>query len=202
MPRDTRFLPHPSRGGSRGYDIPFRQMVLDAYWAGTPPPEGMLSSVKRWNRNGIVPLRMTGNKPSSALSGQSNALAPLPHDRRRRHNVGNKYHRRRPLLSQPQAVVRTHRRRRPVTVLPSRCCRMDHVFQREGNAAKWRQNNGVARVDGASRDIQFLSHPRIGGSRGYDIPLSQMMVDSYQAGGLPPREGRARRWGGKRRRLG
>ena len=37
MPRDTRFLPHPSRGGSRGYDIPFRQMVLDAYWAGTPP---------------------------------------------------------------------------------------------------------------------------------------------------------------------
>jgi hypothetical protein len=30
----------------------------------------MLSSVKRWNRNGIVPLRMTGNKPSSALSGQ------------------------------------------------------------------------------------------------------------------------------------
>ena len=70
---------------------------------------------------------------------------------------------------------------------------MDHVFQREGDAAKWRQNNGVARVDGVSRDTQFLSHPRIGGSRGYDIPLSQMMVDSYQAGGgLPPREGRAR----------
>jgi hypothetical protein len=79
---------------------------------------------------------------------------------------------------------------------------MDHVFQREGNAAKWHQNNGVARVDGALRDIQFLSHPRIGRSRGYDIPLSQMMVDSYQAGGLPPREGHARRWGGKRRRLG
>ncbi len=136
MPRNTRFLPHPSRGGLRGYDIPFRQMVLNAYWAGTPPPEGMLSSVKRWNRNGIVPLRMTGNKPSSALSGQSNALAPLPHNRRRRHNFGNKYHRRRPLLSQPQAVVRTHRRQRPVTILPSRCCRMDQVFQREGNVAK------------------------------------------------------------------
>jgi hypothetical protein len=79
---------------------------------------------------------------------------------------------------------------------------MDHMLQREVNAAKWHQNNNVARVDGASRDIQFLSHPRIGGSRGYDIPLSQMMVDSYQAGGLPPREGCARRWEGKRRRLG
>ncbi len=76
------------------------------------------------------------------------------------------------------------------------------MFQREGNAAKLHQNNGVARVDGALRDIQFLSHPRIGGSRAYDIPLSQMMVDSYQVGGLPPREGRARRWGGKQRRLG
>jgi hypothetical protein len=51
-------------------------------------------------------------------------------------------------------------------------------------------------------DIQFLYHPRIGGSRGYDIPLSQMMVESYQVGGLPLREGRARRWGGRRRKLG
>jgi hypothetical protein len=30
----------------------------------------MLSSVIRWNRNGVIPLRMTGNKLSSALSGQ------------------------------------------------------------------------------------------------------------------------------------
>jgi hypothetical protein len=64
---------------------------------------------------------------------------------------------------------------------------MDHVFQREGNAAKWRQNNGVARVDGVSRDTQFLSHPRIGGSREYNIPLRQMMVDLYQAGNPAPK---------------
>jgi hypothetical protein len=68
--RDTRFLPHPSIGGSRGYDIPFRQMILDAYQAGNPAPEGMLRSIQRWAVNGVVPLRMTGNKSSSALSGQ------------------------------------------------------------------------------------------------------------------------------------
>ena len=63
------------------------------------------------------------------------------------------------------------------------------MFQREGNAAKLRHNNGVTRVDGVSRDIQFLSHLRIGGSRGYDIPLCQMMVDLYQVGNPAP-EGR------------
>ncbi len=45
------------------------------------------------------------------------------------------------------------------------------------------------RVDRVSRDTQFLSHPRIGGSWGYDIPLRQMMVDLYQAGNPAP-EGR------------
>jgi len=68
--RDTRFLPHTSVSGSRGYNIPFRQMVVEAYHAGNPAPEGMKSSGWRWMQNGIVPLRMTGNKPSSALSGQ------------------------------------------------------------------------------------------------------------------------------------
>jgi hypothetical protein len=68
--RDTRFLPHPSVGGSRGYDIPFRQMIVDAYLVGNPAPVGMRTSVWRWNRNGVVPFRMTGNKPVSALSGQ------------------------------------------------------------------------------------------------------------------------------------
>ena len=68
--RDTRFLPHSIVGGSRGYDIPFCQIVVEAYRAGNPAPEGMRTSVWRWMQNGIVPLRMMGNKPSSALSGQ------------------------------------------------------------------------------------------------------------------------------------
>ena len=53
--RDTRFLPHPSAGGSRGYDIPFRQMIVDAYQAGNPAPEGMRNSVWRWRQNGAFP---------------------------------------------------------------------------------------------------------------------------------------------------
>jgi hypothetical protein len=29
VPRDTQFLPHPSNGGTRGYDIPFREFILE-----------------------------------------------------------------------------------------------------------------------------------------------------------------------------
>ncbi len=61
------------------------------------------------------------------------------------------------------------------------------MFQREDDAARWRQNNGVTRVNRVSWDTQFLSHPRIEGSWGYDIPLCQMMVDSYQVGDPAPK---------------
>jgi hypothetical protein len=67
--RDTRFLPHPRHGGARGYDIPFRQMIVDAYRAGNPVPEGMKASVYRWMKN-VNPKRMTGNKAISELSGE------------------------------------------------------------------------------------------------------------------------------------
>ena len=63
------------------------------------------------------------------------------------------------------------------------------MFQKEDDTARFCQNNGVTRVDRVSQDTQFLSHPRIGGSRGYDIPLCQMTVDLYQAGNPAP-EGR------------
>ena len=66
--RDTQFLPHPSRGGSRGYDIPFRQMILENHNAGRPVPRSLMRSVRRWARNHI-PRRMTGNKSRSELSG-------------------------------------------------------------------------------------------------------------------------------------
>ncbi len=67
--RDTQFLPHPSRGGLRGYDIPLRQMMVKAYQAGNPAPPRMLRSVQRWISR-PVPYRMTGNKASSELLGQ------------------------------------------------------------------------------------------------------------------------------------
>jgi hypothetical protein len=50
--------------------------------------------------------------------------------------------------------------------------------QREEDAAKWRQRNGIARVERVPRDTQFLSHPSNGRSRGYDIPYYQMMVEA------------------------
>ena len=67
--RDTQFLPHPSHGGSRGYDIPLHQMMVVAYQAGNPAPLGMLWSVQCW-RSRLFSYRMTGNKASSKLSGQ------------------------------------------------------------------------------------------------------------------------------------
>jgi hypothetical protein len=67
--RDTRFLPHPRLGGARGYDIPFRQMIVDAYQAGNPAPEGMRASVYQWMQN-VNPKRMTGNKAILELSGE------------------------------------------------------------------------------------------------------------------------------------
>jgi len=63
------------------------------------------------------------------------------------------------------------------------------MFQREDDAVEWRQKNRIARVEGVLRDTRFLPHPSIGGSRGYDIPFRQMMVEAYQAGNPAP-EGR------------
>jgi hypothetical protein len=67
--RDTRFLPHPSCGGSRGYDIPLHQIMVEAYQEGNPAPLGMLWSVQCW-RSRLFSYRMTGNKASSELLGQ------------------------------------------------------------------------------------------------------------------------------------
>jgi hypothetical protein len=51
--RDTQFLPHPSNGGSRGYNIPFLQMMVGAYQAGNPAPNGMLRSIQHWTNRTI-----------------------------------------------------------------------------------------------------------------------------------------------------
>jgi hypothetical protein len=67
--RGTQFFPQPSNGGLRGYDIPFRQMMVGAYQAGNLAPKGMLRSIQHWT-NCTIPFRMTGNKPISALTGQ------------------------------------------------------------------------------------------------------------------------------------
>ena len=68
VPRDTRFLPHPSRGGSRGYDVNMRRMILDTYQATGHCPPGMRMSVQRWAHH-IVLRRMTGNNPTPNCPG-------------------------------------------------------------------------------------------------------------------------------------
>ncbi len=68
MPRDTQFLPHPSHGGSRGYDTPFREMILENYHARHPVRDCLMRSVRRWLK-GRIPCRMTGNKSRSESSG-------------------------------------------------------------------------------------------------------------------------------------
>ncbi len=45
-------------------------MLVELYQAGNPAPEEMLRSIQQWLKNGMVPLWMTRNKPSSALLGQ------------------------------------------------------------------------------------------------------------------------------------
>jgi hypothetical protein len=68
--RDTRFLSYLRIGGTRGYNIPFHQMIVDAYQVGNPTPKGMRASVYRWIQRGVNPKRMMGNKPLSELSGE------------------------------------------------------------------------------------------------------------------------------------
>jgi hypothetical protein len=69
VPRDTQFIPHPSNGESRGYDIPFHQMMVGVYQAGNPTPNGMLRSIQHWT-NCTIPFWITGHKPISASMGQ------------------------------------------------------------------------------------------------------------------------------------
>ncbi len=62
--RDTRVLPHPRLGGARGYDIPFYQMIVDAYRAGNPPPP-------RGNEGQCLPMdaecRVEWGQPDSSM---------------------------------------------------------------------------------------------------------------------------------------
>ena len=69
MYRDTRFLPHPNVGGTRGYNIPFRQIFITDYQAGCLFLANILCSIQQWVKR-ILPHRMTGNTLNHGLSGQ------------------------------------------------------------------------------------------------------------------------------------
>jgi hypothetical protein len=58
------------------------------------------------------------------------------------------------------------------------------VNQPEAEAAQWRRQRGISRVDAVPRDTQYLWHPRHGGSRGYDFHTQEMMVETYRNEGM------------------
>ncbi len=59
-------------------------------------------------------------------------------------------------------------------------------FQSEEDAAQMRQQSGISRVVEVPRDTQFLAHPNVGGSRGYDINTREMMVELREPGNPVP----------------
>ena len=69
VPRDDRLLPHPSRGGARGYPIVLRRIMMADAQAGRPVITSMVRSIRRWLKERHLPYRMTGNKSRRSLYG-------------------------------------------------------------------------------------------------------------------------------------
>jgi hypothetical protein len=57
--RDTRFLPHPSVGGSRRYDIPFRQMIIGQETLEGEGREGAYRQRPPWRRPAIEKITIS-----------------------------------------------------------------------------------------------------------------------------------------------
>ena len=60
---------HPGRGGSEGYPIWYRQMMIDLYEGGHAVPKRLVRSIQRWRKHGPIPLRKTGNRSTATLDG-------------------------------------------------------------------------------------------------------------------------------------
>jgi hypothetical protein len=54
----------------------------------------------------------------------------------------------------------------------------DH-HHREEDATLWQCNTGITRVEGVPRDMQFFPHLSRSGSRGYDIPFREMILENH-----------------------
>jgi hypothetical protein len=60
--------PHPSRGGTRGYSVPWRLAQLRDHDNGLPTTASE-ASITRWAKR-LVPYQMTGNKERDNLQGE------------------------------------------------------------------------------------------------------------------------------------
>ena len=65
----TKQAPHPSRGGSKGYDVWFRQEELQRVANGEAPTTAHIRSVQRW-QNRLIPYQQTGNKARATIVGR------------------------------------------------------------------------------------------------------------------------------------
>ena len=61
---------HPSRGGSKGYPISQRIDMVTNYINGMSVPKSRIRSIQRWLKNGLVPLRQTGNAATGTIQGE------------------------------------------------------------------------------------------------------------------------------------
>jgi len=70
LPREIR--PHPSKGGSRGYDVHWRQSELNLFAAGQPTTASQ-ASLYRWMGR-INPFKSTGNNIQLRINGENQYL--------------------------------------------------------------------------------------------------------------------------------
>jgi hypothetical protein len=70
LPREIR--PHPNKGGSRGYDIHWRQSEINLFAAGQPTNVSKFS-INRWRRR-LNPFKSTGNNIVLKINGENQYL--------------------------------------------------------------------------------------------------------------------------------
>lgn len=68
--RLTVGMKDPSRGGTEGYPLSHRLLLIDLYQSGLPFPEKNRRSIQRWIKFGSDPKKKTGNKGSTSMLGE------------------------------------------------------------------------------------------------------------------------------------
>jgi len=69
--------PHPSKGGSAGYPVPLREILVNLYQDKKYVPPTMKRSIQRWIKDGVEPKRQTGNKRKTVMMGEHLFLLAL-----------------------------------------------------------------------------------------------------------------------------
>ena len=68
--RYSAVRPHYSRGGSAGAPMSERLLLQDLWEKGKHVPKSRVRSIQRWIKEGIIPLKQTGNKDSGVVRGE------------------------------------------------------------------------------------------------------------------------------------